>query len=141
MPRSSAVIPCLRYADAPAAIAFLRAAFGFTEHLVVPDGDGGIAHAQLTLGQGMVMLGSAGNPPIADWHTAARLGGVSACLHVVVADVDAHCATAEAHGATILEAPSDQDYGGQQYLARDPEGNLWSFGSYDPWASPGAPPA
>ncbi len=134
MPRSSAVIPCLRYADAPAAIAFLRAAFGFTEHLVVPDGDGGIAHAQLTLGGGMVMLGSAGNPPIADWLPASRLGGVSACIHVVVPDADAHHATAAAQGATILEIPSDQEYGGRNYLARDPEGNLWSFGTYDPWA-------
>jgi uncharacterized glyoxalase superfamily protein PhnB len=141
MPHSFAVIPCLRYDNALAAIAFLRDAFGFTEHLVVPDGNGGITHAQLTLGQGMVMLGSASNPPIADWLTAARLGGVSGCIHVMVPDADAHHATAAAHGATILEAPSDQDYGGRNYLARDPEGNLWSFGTYDPWASPGAPPA
>lgn len=130
------MIPCLRYANAPAAIAFLRDAFGFAEHLVVPDGDGGIAHAQLTLGQGMIMLGSAGNPPVADWLTAARLGGVSACIHVVVPDANAHCAAAEAHGATILEAPSDQPHGGRNYLARDPGGNLWSFGTYDPWSDP-----
>ena len=128
------MIPCLRYVDAPAAIAFLRDAFGFAEHLVVPDAEGGILHAQLVLGHGMVMLGSASNPPIADWLTAARLGGVSGCIHVMVPDADAHHAIAMAQGATILEAPSEQSHGGRNYLARDPEGNLWSFGTYDPWA-------
>jgi uncharacterized glyoxalase superfamily protein PhnB len=53
------IIPTLRYRDAPAAIDWLEKAFGFRRHLVVPDGDGGIAHAQLVFGNGMVMLGSA----------------------------------------------------------------------------------
>ena len=56
--QKSSAIPCLRYRDAPAAIDWLRRVFGFEKHLVVPDTDGGIAHAQLTLGGGMIMLGS-----------------------------------------------------------------------------------
>ena len=52
------VIPCLRYRDAPAAIEWLCRAFGFEKHLVVPNQDGTIAHAQLSFGAGMVMLGS-----------------------------------------------------------------------------------
>jgi len=50
------VIPCLRYRDAPAAIEWLCRAFGFEKHLVVPNQDGTIAHAQLSFGAGMVML-------------------------------------------------------------------------------------
>jgi uncharacterized glyoxalase superfamily protein PhnB len=45
------VIPCLRYRDAPAAIEWLCRALGFEKHLVVPNQDGTIAHAQLSLGQ------------------------------------------------------------------------------------------
>ena len=55
MPKS-AVIPCLRYRDAPAAIAWLVDVFGFEKHLVVPDENGGIAHAQLSLGGGMIIM-------------------------------------------------------------------------------------
>jgi uncharacterized glyoxalase superfamily protein PhnB len=56
---TSTIIPCLRYRDAPRMIEWLCQAFGFERHLVVEDGKGGIAHAQLTLGPGMIMLGSA----------------------------------------------------------------------------------
>ena len=48
-----------------------------------------------------------------------------------------HCRAAKrrhlAAGAVIVMAPEDKDYGGRGYGCRDPEGNLWSFGSYDPW--------
>ena len=52
------VIPCLRYRDAPAAIEWLCRAFGFEKHLVVPGEGGTIAHAELSFGNGMIMLGS-----------------------------------------------------------------------------------
>jgi len=55
------IVPCLRCADAPAAIAWLCEACGFERRLVVPDGNGGTAHAELTLGDGMIMLGSRGD--------------------------------------------------------------------------------
>lgn len=54
----STIIPAIRYHDAPKMIDWLCDAFGFTKHFVVEDGNGGIAHAQLTFGGGMVMLGS-----------------------------------------------------------------------------------
>ncbi len=54
---------------------------------------------------------------------------------MVVPDADAHHARAAAAGAAVLEAPADRLYGGREYVARDPEGNLWSFGTYDPWAA------
>ena len=66
--------------------------------------------------------------------TTVAEGGASimnAC--VVVDDVAAHAARAEAAGAEIVTPVEEQDYGGALYQCRDPEGNLWSFGSYDPW--------
>jgi uncharacterized glyoxalase superfamily protein PhnB len=51
---------------------------------------------------------------------------------VIDGDVDDHCARARAAGAEIVREPEDQDYGGRDYTARDPEGNVWSFGSYEP---------
>ena len=132
---SSSVIPSFRYDDAPGIIDFLCDAFGFERNLVVPDGDGGVAHAQLTLGGGMIMLGSAREDDFgALVVTAKAAGAITGSAYVVVADVDAHCARARAAGAEIVMEPADQDYGGRLYAARDPEGQLWNFGSYDPWA-------
>jgi uncharacterized glyoxalase superfamily protein PhnB len=126
------VIPTLRYEDAVAAIDWLERAFGFERHMVVDGGDGAIAHAQLRVGSGMIMLGSAREGD--DWPSKApgRLGGATGGTYVIVADPDAHCERARAAGAEILREPVDQDYGGRDYSARDPEGYLWSFGTYRP---------
>ena len=135
MPHSSAVIPCLRYADPKAAIRFLTEAFGFVETLVVEGPDAGIIHAELTYGEGerrgMVMVG--GHRPFFDMRLPREAGGVTDCLYVVVQDADAHCARARAAGAEILEGPLDRDYPSREYVARDPGGHLWDFGTYDPW--------
>jgi uncharacterized glyoxalase superfamily protein PhnB len=141
MPGSPA-IPCLRYADAPAAIDFLCDAFGFTRHAVYPDDADPtiIHHAQLILGKGMVMLGSVKDmeeESLYTWSTARDLGGVTACVYVVVADPDAHCLHARNEGAVVVDEPHDNPgYPGRGYTALDPEGNVWSFGSYDPWSDP-----
>lgn len=134
---TSTIIPCLRYRDAPAAIDWLCRAFGFEKHAVYADGDT-VHHAQLTFGNGMVMLGSTGND--SEWgrqivqpeQTGLR-ETQSPC--VVVRDVDAHYAQAIAAGATVVQDIADQGYGGRGYSCRDPEGHLWWFGSYDPWAA------
>lgn len=133
------VVPCLRYRNAPAAIDFLCAAFGFERHAVYADDSDPslIHHAQLTLGDGMVMLGSAVDTEFteaADMALAEELGGVTASIYVVVDDVDEHAERAEEAGAEILLPPEDKDYGGREYTARDPEGNVWSFGGFDPYA-------
>lgn len=136
MPHSSAVIPCLRYADPKAAIRFLTEAFGFVEKLVVPGPDGGVVHAELVYGegerQGMVMLGGA-ERAFFDMRLPVQLRGVTDCIYVVVKDADAHCDKARAAGMEILEGPLDRDYGAREYVARDPGGYLWDFGTYDPW--------
>jgi uncharacterized glyoxalase superfamily protein PhnB len=135
---TATVVSSLRYQDAPKAIDWLCRAFGFERHLVVPGAGDTIAHAQLTFGRGMVMLGSSGS------HgggfdelvkAPGEVGGVGTqSLYVIVDDADAHLARARASGAEIVLDVEDKDYGGRGYTCRDPEGHVWSFGTYDPWA-------
>ncbi|MCB1163702.1 VOC family protein [bacterium] len=135
------MIPTLRYQDAAAAIEWLCEAFGFEKHLVVPAENGAIAHAQLTFGNGMVMLGSARESEFDDLQKPPGALGraVSQSPYIVVDDPDLHYARAVAAGAEIVVDIKDEDYGGRDYSCRDPEGHLWNFGSYDPWAvAPGA---
>jgi uncharacterized glyoxalase superfamily protein PhnB len=130
------VIPTFRYRDAVTAIEWLCKAFGFEKHLVVPGENGGIAHAQLRFGNGMIMLGSAGDGHFDAYQKPpADVGGVgTSSPYVIVADADAHYARARAAGAEILLELEDAGYGGRGYSCRDPEGQVWSFGTYDPWA-------
>lgn len=136
---ASTIIPTLRYQDAPAAIDFLVEAFGFTVHARHQEGDV-VEHAQLVLGDGMVMLGSVRRGSDREFDrlvtTAKEAGAPTSTPYVVVDDVAAHAQRARAAGAEIVMEPEEQDYGGSNYTARDPEGNLWSFGSYDPWEDP-----
>ncbi|WP_308012114.1 VOC family protein [Actinacidiphila acidipaludis] len=125
------VCPGLRYHDAQAALSLLRDTFGFTEVVRYENEDGSIAHAELAYGNGMVMLGSVRDEPDTAYGRArAQLGPAS--LYVVVQDVDAHHDRSVASGAAVLAPPADQDYGSREYTVRDPEGNLWTFGTYVP---------
>lgn len=98
--------------------------------------DGTIAHAELTHGTGMIMLGSVAPPETSAYSQVAPPPGASS-IYVVIEDTDAHHARAVAAGAQVVMAPVDQDYGSREYTARDPEGNLWTFGTYDPWTVAG----
>src|SRR5687767_11666947 len=128
------VIPCLRYRDAPAAIEWLCTAFGFEKQLVVPVEHGTIAHAQLTFGNGMIMLGSAVNSEFGRFMCQPKdFGGlVTQTAYVIVENADPHYQRAKAAGATIVLEIKDEDYGGRGYSCRDLEGHLWNFGTYDP---------
>jgi uncharacterized glyoxalase superfamily protein PhnB len=121
------VFPTLSYDDAPAAIDFLVAAFGAERHAVYTRDDGSILHAELRLGNGIVMLGSAGEQMKA---TRGRAGGI----YVAIEDPDAHCERARAAGAEISRDLYDTEYGSREYNAKDPEGNSWYFGTYQPFA-------
>ncbi|MET7734491.1 VOC family protein [Streptomyces sp. NPDC005402] len=127
------IYPALLYADAKAAIRQLTEAFGFTELAVYEGEDGLVAHAELVQGNGAVMLGSKGTGSAYDklMKDAGPTG-----VYVVVDDVDAHHRHAVEHGAEILMPPTDQDYGSRDYMARDAEGNVWSFGTYAPEVRP-----
>ena len=130
---TSTIIPTMRYRDAKTALDWLCNAFGFTQHLIVFDGAGGIAHAQLRFGNGMIMLGSARDDEFGQLQHPPTTSSVTQSPYIIVADIDAHYANAVAAGADIAIEIKDEEYGGRSYSCRDPEGHLWSFGSYDPW--------
>lgn len=131
---TATIIPTMRYHDAPKMIDWLCDTFGFVRHLVVDDGQGGIAHAQLTRDGAMIMLGSARDDAFGRLQgTPRELGRASQSAYIVVDDVDAICETARAAGADIVIEPKDEDYGGRIFACRDLEGQLWNFGTYDPW--------
>jgi uncharacterized glyoxalase superfamily protein PhnB len=114
----------LRARDCRALIDFLTAALGFAENVVYEE-DGVIVHAQLDWPEGGgIMLGQ--DREGGSWD---RMPG-TAGAYVVTADVDALHARAVAAGAEILEGPVERDYGSRDVVVRDPEGNLWSFGTY-----------
>jgi uncharacterized glyoxalase superfamily protein PhnB len=128
---TATIVPTLRYRHAPAAIEFLCRAFGFEKKLVVPGDDGGtIVHAQLVLGNGMIMLSSDLDSEFGRLMTHPdQIGGAETqSAYVIVADIDAHYRKAKTEGAEIVIDIADQEYGGRVYTCRDPEG-----GSYDPW--------
>ena len=135
MPKPN-IFSAVRYADAPAAIAFLIEAFGFERHAVHAAPDGTIAHAELRLGTGVLMLGSATPPdPTNPWTEVSA--GVYAALETA-AEVNAHHARATVNGAEIVRPLETTSYGSREYSARDLEGHLWSFGTYNP-SPQGAP--
>ena len=122
------VWPTTRCKDTRALIDFLVAAFGFEEQFTVPGEDGkGIIHAQIRWpGGGGVMLGDAEGGDA--FHLSLPFGPVS--IYVVTDQPDALHDRAVAVGATIVRGLRDEDYGSRGFSATDPEGNLWSFGTY-----------
>jgi len=132
----STVIPALRYKDAPAAMEWLAAVLGFERHAVYSNPDGSIAHAEMTLGGGMIMLGSAKDDEQgARFRAPSQIGHVeTASIYIVVPDADSLYARARAHGTEIIRELQNMDYGSREFAVRDPEGHTWSLGTYDPWA-------
>ena len=136
MPEShSTVIPGHRYRNAPAAIDWLCKVFGFERHAVYEGENGTIAHAELTLGGGMIMLGSGKDDEFGrGFKSPTELGGIETrSFYLVVADVDAAHARAVAAGATIIRPLQNTPYGSREFAVKDPEGHSWSAGTYDPW--------
>lgn len=131
------VIPCLRYRDAPAAIDWLCETFGFEKQLVVPGENGSIAHAQLSFGNGMIMLGSTSaiDTEYGKLMTQPEdIGGAQTqTIYVVVENADAVHDRVKAAGMDIIMDLKNEDYGGRGFACRDLEGHIWSFGTYDPF--------
>lgn len=120
------VWPTLRAHNARELIRFLVDAFGFEETVVYGDGDQ-IDHAQLSwpLGGG-IMLGSVRDSPDDLWKLTPGSFGA----YVVTDDPDTLCAKALARGAQLVQEVRDTEYGSREFIVRDPEENLWSFGTY-----------
>lgn len=138
----STIVPSLRYRDALTAIDWLIRAFGFEKHAVYlgPDNTT-VQHAQLTFGNGMIMLGSTHKPgdessPYNKLLVQPEEVGLRSTqgIYLIATDADAVYATAKAANAEIVLDIADMSYGGRGFTCRDPEGHLWSIGTYDPWA-------
>jgi uncharacterized glyoxalase superfamily protein PhnB len=134
-PSNTSIIPALRYRKATEAIEWLCSAFGFEKHLVVPGENDTVAHAQLTLGNSMIMLSSVQDSEFGHFMKQPDEidGAETQSNYILVDDADKHYAKAKAAGAVILMEIKDQDYGGRGYTCRDLEGHIWSIGTYDPW--------
>ena len=125
-------IPFLNYDDAGVALDWLTDAFGFERGDVHEGENGKVAHAELRVGDGMVILGSAGRNDLG-MKTPRELGAVNQGVYVIVDDaIDEHYERAVAAGAEVVRPIHDTDYGSRDYIVRDPEGNLWSVGTYRP---------
>jgi uncharacterized glyoxalase superfamily protein PhnB len=122
------IYPTFRYRDADAGLEFLKQAFGFEEVNVYRGDDGVIHHAELHLGPGIVMFGAAERNEAESLDVPVA----GASVYVAVADTDALYERAKAAGAEIVRELHDTDYGSRDFAAKDPEGNLWSFGTYRP---------
>ena len=135
----STVITGLRYRNAPAAIDWLSKVFGFERHAVHEGPDGTIGHAELTLGGGMIMLGTGKDDEFGrGFKTPNELGGFETrSVYIVVPDTDAAHARAVAAGAEIIRPLEDTPYGSREFGVKDPEGHTWVAGTYDPWIAHG----
>ena len=131
----SAVMCGHRYRNAPAAIDWLCRAFGFVRHAVYEGPEGTIAHAELALDGGMIFVGSMNDTPFASMIAQPdEIGGrETRSVYLLVADADVVYRQAQAAGADIVLDIEDASYGGRGFTCRDPEGRLWSVGTYDPW--------
>jgi len=126
----------MHYRNAPAAIEWLCRVFGFEKHAVFAGPGNTIMHAELTLGGGMIMLGSVSDrAPNRHMKLPADLGGAQTRgVSLIVKDADEIYARAKASGAEIVEDIEEKPHGGRGFACLDPEGHLWHIGTYDPWA-------
>ncbi|PHY22142.1 VOC family protein [Caulobacter sp. BP25] len=125
MSNPAGLISAVTYRDPKAALAWLEAAFGFELVFLIEGEDVSVAHAEMSHGASRVMIGGEWSPAHA---SPASMGGkTTQTIHVYIeGDVDAHCQTAAAAGAEIVEPPTTQFYGARTYRCRDLEGHLWT---------------
>jgi len=126
---SSRVWPILSYRDARAGMAFLTDAFGFEARAAYArdDDPAVVEHAEMAWpGGGGIMLGTAGKD---GGPFGVRASGNDA-VYLVCEDPDALFARATAAGAEVVRPLKDEDFASRGFTVRDPEGNLWSFGTY-----------
>jgi len=143
MTAASSPATAMRYRDVAAAADWLCAAFGFQKQTVVTGEAGATVYTQLTFGRAMLMLVPVRDTPLDKFMKQPdEIGGAETqSCYLVVSDADAHYARAKGAGAEIILDMQDDDFGGRGYTCRDPEGHIWTFGTYDPWQGKHLPPA
>ena len=121
------ITPYLLYEDVDATLDWLVATFGFEERVRMPGPEARANHAEVAMGDGMVMMGNPGP----DYKSPKTTGNArTQLIYVYVDDVDKHYEAAKAAGANILSEPTDQFYGDRTYGAEDPEGHQWNFAQH-----------
>jgi len=118
------ISPVVHFRDLAAGAQFLVEAFGFEEREASKGPDGELVYVELALDGASLGVGSTEEGSMFD------LGPTG--VYVALDEVDTMHARAVASGAEILMPPTDQDYGSRDFVAKDPEGNLWCFGTYRP---------
>lgn len=127
------LMPVLRYRDCNRALDFLTNVFGFTEGSSYRDEAGNVMHAELWFGNGGIMIGPVADTPFGRvMRQPDEAGGVTASIFCVVNDPDAHHARSRQAGFELVMPLRDESYGSREYSVRDPEGHVWTFGTYDP---------
>lgn len=125
------VYPSLAYEDAPVAITWLHDTFGFTTEMLIPDADGAVVHAELTVpGGGRFMLLSTTNSTRRTRSPRSH-AGTSQSVYVVIEDVDSLYQRVNEHEATIFNPLHDTSYG-REFCCLDIEEHIWTFGTYQP---------
>ena len=129
-----AVVPTMPYRNTTAMVDWLCDAFGFQKQVIVKGEDEKIKHAELTFGESMIMVVGVQDSPFEKLVVHPdQVGGVETqTCYLIVADVEAHFASAKAKGAEIIFSVRVENHGGRGYACRDPEGHMWMFGTYDP---------
>jgi len=125
------IYPAIKYRDPRAAIEWLKEALGFQEHVVHVDAQGGIAHAELRLGEGIVMV-EARKAPASPLDLALGPSPGPQVTYVAVDGVDGYYQRAVARGTAMVMEIADLPYGSRDFICRDPEGHIWCFGTYRP---------
>jgi uncharacterized glyoxalase superfamily protein PhnB len=131
---SQTIYPALRYRNAQEAARWLADAFGFERVNVYEDENGLVHHAEMRYGETLIMFGNVREPEEGEYSSIAPPPG-NAALYAITDDPDALHDRARAAGAEIVMGLRDQDYGSREFAARDLDGNIWTFGTYDPAAS------
>jgi PhnB protein len=122
------VTPYLIVKGAAEAIEFYKHVFGATEMLRMADAHGRIGHAEIKIGDSVVML--ADEHPQMGYRSPSSLGGSSVSILLYLEDVDAVFARAITSGATAQREVSDQFYGDRTGTLKDPFGHVWTVATH-----------
>jgi uncharacterized glyoxalase superfamily protein PhnB len=123
---TTTINPVVHYRDLAAGSRFLVEAFGFEQKAAHQAEDGSLQYVELALNGAPLGLGPTTEGSMFDTGPAV--------VYISLDEVDAMHDRAKAAGAEILMPPTDQDYGSRDFVAKDAEGNVWCFGTYQPGA-------
>lgn len=122
------ITPYLMVAGAAEAIAFYKRVFGALERMRMEAPGGRIGHAELTIGNSVLMV--ADEFPDMDCKGPRAYGGSPVTLHLYVDDVDTIALRAQAAGAKVIRPVADQFYGDRSGMFEDPFGHVWNIATH-----------